>query len=116
MISHKAIRSIPLYHLRTADYSETLDVNQLVVLKMTPAPILWEYHGSFYLVPMGHVADIFDAISHHNASTKKSAWDRPTISLADATPIGYELGRMLSRRVNEKKLQTRDNDGDIGNE
>lgn len=110
------IRSMPLYHIQACELSLRLDVYHMMKMGMTPAPILWEYWGSFYLVPMEHVAEIMEAIKLHEQSTKKSAWDRPTISLEDATPIDYELGRMLSRRAGNEKLQTRKDDGNEGGE
>ena len=110
------IRTMPLYHMQAGELSRILDVNELMALNMPPAPILWEYWGSFYLVPMEHVAEIMEAVKLHKKSTKKSAWGRPTISLEDATPIDYELGRMLSRRAGYEKLKARKDDGDKGGE
>ena len=112
----RSIKTLNIYHMRTNDMLQQLDAYPMMKLGMPPAPILWEYYGSFYIVPAEHVAEIMEAIKLHEKSTKKSAWDRPTISLEDATPIGYELGRVLSRRTSNEKLQTRKNDGDEGGE
>jgi len=112
----RAIRTLGVYHMQVSGMSEYLDVYPMMKLGMPPAPILWEYYGSFYIVPMEHVAEIMEAVKLHEKSTKKSAWGRPTISLEDATPIDYELGRMLSRRAGYEKLKARKDDGDKGGE
>jgi len=105
--ANKAVRTLRIYHVRINDLMEQLDVYPMMKLGMPPAPILWEYHGTYYMVPMEHVAEIMEMIKLHEMSTKKSAWNRPTISLEDATPIDYELGWMLSRRAGDEKFQTR---------
>ena len=110
------IKSISLYHIATTSVAQELDVGELVSLNMTPAPILWEYYGSYYLVPMEHVAEIMDAIQLHNQSTKKAAWRRPMISMNDAIPLDYTIGRMLSRRAYNEKLNARKQNRNEGSE
>ena len=110
------IRPISLYHMQAHDMSQRLDVIALVSLNMPPAPVLWEYWGSYYLVPMEHVAEIMDAIQLHNQSTKKAAWCRPMISMNDAIPLDYTIGRMLSRRAYNEKLNARKQNRNEGSE
>ena len=110
------IKPMTLYHMQTSNMLQQLDVNELVALYMAPAPILWEYYGSFYLVPMEHVAEIMEAYHLHHMSTKNAAWNRPMISMDDAIPLDYAIGRLLSRRACNKKLNTRKQNRNEGGE
>lgn len=100
-----SVRTLPLYVVETQWPEDELDVFGMVKLNMSPAPILWDYHGAYFLVPMQHVADVMDSVRRH-MSIEKTAWNRPTISMGDATPLDYEVGYTLSRRPSGKKLES----------
>lgn len=97
------VQSLPLYVVKTQYPDDDLDVWGMVKLDMKPAPILWDYHGAYYLVPIEHVADVMDSVRRH-MSVEKTPWNRPTISMGDATALDYEVGYTLSRRPSGKKL------------
>ena len=101
-------RNIILYESNT-----TVDIYATDLLKLIskPAPILWDYYGSYFLVPAQHVHDIMEAQRRIQAN-KKRAWEILAITLNDAMPLEYEIGCILAHRCGNKKLDTRSRDRD----
>ena len=91
------IKSLPLYVIETRFPEDYLDITQMVKLKMTPAPILWSFEGTYHLVPMQHVADTMDAIRRHLQIEKTPLHDI-MISMNDAVALDHDTGWTLSRR------------------
>ena len=91
------VRSLPLWVIETTYPNDSIDVTAMVKMNMTPAPILWSYEGTYWLVPMQHVADILDAVRRHLV-LKETPSLKPKITMADATELDYRTGWTLSRR------------------
>ncbi len=92
------VRSLPLYVIDTKYPNDKLDVVAMAKLGMKPAPILWCYEGTYWLVPMEHVADVLDSVRRHMTLKESPSLKPLTISMADATEISYQAGWTLSRR------------------
>ena len=95
---HSLVRVLPLYVIDTKHPDDSIDMEVMEGLGMTPAPILWCYEGTYWLVPMEHVADVLDAVRRHSVLKETPSLKPTVITMADATELDYKTGWALSRR------------------
>lgn len=93
------LMSVPMTLVRTAYPEDYLSMTFLITMGVRPCNILWDYEGQYFIIPVQHVATKMKA---YREEIKKAAPHNHggfNISMVDAMPLDYEIGKQLARRA-----------------